>query len=515
MIKVLIADDESLQRQLVQSIIDWDKLDLEVAGEAEDGLQTVAMAEQLQPGIIIMDINMPFINGIEASKRIKQFIPETQILILTAYGEFDYAKEALHIGIVGYFLKPLDPEELTAGLIKAKITLLEQWEKQQNFETLQKENQHMEKERFLLEKLTCFSDCVENSINRWDEYGFSHFRRFCLFDFIFDKFEIRDELQEEMEECIRERFPQAEILQIDNTLLIILFCEGTEEAFTIQIQSLKIYLRDSVGIRITCGISAIHDDLNELWAAYQEVKIAQQQATHEGEFCQYELQTLHSFIKAISYQPEQLLNNLRAKHFQEVFDQIHRCFVSIEQDGDFSKMGFYFAMNMLVTFSLYLLELDIDLSGELEGEKKIMERLCHFGKPLEIENELRKVLEKGIHLLELKSCSSTKRKAEGARVFINQNFRRYDLGLLMVAENVGVNACYLSSIFKSEFGCSLTRYIMKNRLEYARNRLKEDPDATVTSVAEESGYTDVFYFSKSFKKYYGSSPSRYLEDHNK
>jgi AraC-like DNA-binding protein len=131
-----------------------------------------------------------------------------------------------------------------------------------------------------------------------------------------------------------------------------------------------------------------------------------------------------------------------------------------------------------------------------------------------MEQELCRFIEVEIERIQNRLPPSTKRKVEDARGFIDKNFSRRDLSLDLVAEAVGLNPSYLSTIFKNECGCSLTRYIMNTRLENARQRMNEDPAVSVTALAEETGYTDAYYFSKSFKNQFGISPSKYLGNRN-
>ena len=91
---VFIVDDEFLQRQLVKKTVNWEKLGLEIAGEAEDGEEALDKILEEKPDILIMDINIPYVNGIQVSEKVKQVLPDTQVIILTAYGEFEYAKQA-------------------------------------------------------------------------------------------------------------------------------------------------------------------------------------------------------------------------------------------------------------------------------------------------------------------------------------------------------------------------------------------------------------------------------------
>ncbi len=152
--KVFIVDDEFLQRQLVKKTVNWEKLGLEIAGEAEDGEEALDKILEEKPDILIMDINIPYINGIQVSEKVKQVLPDTQVIILTAYGEFEYAKQALSLGAASFVLKPVNPEELTEELIKCKEKLEKIHHQNNSFQKMREEiNQH-QKEQYLLECLS-------------------------------------------------------------------------------------------------------------------------------------------------------------------------------------------------------------------------------------------------------------------------------------------------------------------------------------------------------------------------
>ena len=151
---VFIVDDEFLQRQLVKKTVNWEKLGLEIAGEAEDGEEALDKILEEKPDILIMDINIPYVNGIQVSEKVKQVLPDTQVIILTAYGEFEYAKQALSLGAASFVLKPVNPEELTEELIKCKEKLEKIHHQNNSFQKMREEiNQH-QKEQYLLERLS-------------------------------------------------------------------------------------------------------------------------------------------------------------------------------------------------------------------------------------------------------------------------------------------------------------------------------------------------------------------------
>ena len=117
MIRVLIVDDESLIRDLIKDSVNYEELGFQIVGEAEDGRQALERIEELKPQLIILDINIPFIDGIELAKMIKEKYADIKIIILTGYSEFEYAKECVKIGVSDYVLKPIDPDNFRSILL--------------------------------------------------------------------------------------------------------------------------------------------------------------------------------------------------------------------------------------------------------------------------------------------------------------------------------------------------------------------------------------------------------------
>ena len=116
MLKVLIADDERLICRLVQILADWEALGMEVAGTAENGLEAQEKIRQLEPDILITDIRMPGLGGLELIEQAKALRPELEVIIISGYAHFEYAQSAIKFGVGNYLLKPIKKEELMGTL---------------------------------------------------------------------------------------------------------------------------------------------------------------------------------------------------------------------------------------------------------------------------------------------------------------------------------------------------------------------------------------------------------------
>lgn len=128
MIKVFLAEDETIIRQGIKNNIDWNSNGFELVGEAGDGEYAYPMILKYQPDILLTDVKMPFMDGLELSRAVKKALPKTKIIVFSGYNEFDYAKEAIKIGISDYLLKPVTAVSLMESLKKVADQILEERE---------------------------------------------------------------------------------------------------------------------------------------------------------------------------------------------------------------------------------------------------------------------------------------------------------------------------------------------------------------------------------------------------
>ena len=156
MLKVFLVEDEFVIREGIKNNIDWKAHGYEFCGEAGDGELAYPMIQKLRPDIVITDIRMPFMDGLELSRLIRKELPDTEIIILSGYQEFEYAKEAIKLGVAQYLSKPINGEELLAELdeLSAKIE-----EKRRAIQIRERYLQEME-ENNLRERKKLFQELV-------------------------------------------------------------------------------------------------------------------------------------------------------------------------------------------------------------------------------------------------------------------------------------------------------------------------------------------------------------------
>ncbi|MZP30070.1 response regulator [Heliobacterium undosum] len=161
MCTLLVVDDESLERQAIRQIIKREELPMEVVGEAASGDVAVELAETLKPDVVLLDIRMPGLNGIEVMKRLRGFLPDCRIIILTAFDEFQYAREAVQWGAFNYLLKPVRPSELVRVLVTAAEQVREEKQQRAEAERLRQQAKMQAQQAAPLLRLNLFAESVQ------------------------------------------------------------------------------------------------------------------------------------------------------------------------------------------------------------------------------------------------------------------------------------------------------------------------------------------------------------------
>ncbi len=124
-LKVLLVDDEVKIREGFKRLLDWEEHDLEVIGEASDGLEALSKIDEYKPNIVVVDINIPIMNGLKVIEMSKVRHPNTAFIIVSGYDDFNYCKQALKLQIADYLLKPVDYEEFGTVIDNLRISLYE------------------------------------------------------------------------------------------------------------------------------------------------------------------------------------------------------------------------------------------------------------------------------------------------------------------------------------------------------------------------------------------------------
>lgn len=542
MISVLIADDEYLLRSLIRKSIQWEKFGLEVIGEASDGEEALDTICKYNPDIAIVDINMPFMNGLELAKQVKDLSLKTQIIILTGYDKFEYAKEAILYRVFEYILKPIDFEELTYALVKLGDEILKKKEAVKNLSQKSQEaykGRSIIKNQFLYDIAFQRLDFEQNDIKLREEFSKFNMKlerdNLCTIALQLDGLEGLKPSDSALYSFIMLNIAKE---ALSNTVLVknietftstdnnayIFFNvnhEGKDgqECLVAECQKIIDMFNQFYQYTISIGIGNIYSGYSNIHKSIQEAQDALKKRFYKN--------GNKVFSADSSYDSNNEFNNLQYPNIEEIIRCIERSdgLVSINTlksifqtfrekaiPEDYVRMS-----SMSLVAVLYSIAKRNQWSLDKFEVKKIFSIINRSQMIDELERNVLHFYESCLKYLSDQKGNTVQKShvVLEAKEYINNNFEDNNISLKKIASATYVNATYLSDLFKKEMGISIIEYITMCRMKKALNLINTNYNMNINFVSKAVGYTDSYYFSKCFKKYYGISPSKFLSEENR
>ncbi|MCX8131216.1 MAG: response regulator transcription factor [Clostridia bacterium] len=534
---IMIVDDEKIIREGLIRFIDWEKYGFNIVADAENGKKAIEIAQKVKPEIILSDIYMPIMDGIEFAKEVRQCLPETVIIFLSGYNEFNYAQRAIELGVFRYLVKPIQESELLAVLGEACEELehreLEKTQVQK-LKMLIKDSLPLLKERFFLNLVR--GKLKENEINNKLEYlniNLDADRFSCLIISLDDYISLAEKQNEDEINLIKfavqnisgEVFSETEglffMFEEKPSELGVLACHNSrnQKKYMSNIYPSLQKIKDCVWryfkTTISIGLGRSYKSLSEVSKSYREAESALEFRTAFGKnnvlfigdinpadrysplSCSFE--KLNELVKTIKGGDLEL----SCKHVDEVLD-------TLKSDQNFKKDHMQiFAIELLVKLEQIVLEFDGDVV-DIYGEKFSPLMLMNYDTLEGVRLKLKELIESTLDFINSKRKAVNRNFIEKAKDFIDRNYALEDLNLGIIADNVYVSPGYLSQLFKQVVGESYIEYLTKVRINHAKRLLKET-NLKAYEIAEKVGYTDSQYFSTCFKKVVGVSPTDYRD----
>lgn len=528
--KVLLVDDEEEVIQVIIKKINWEEIGFSVAGYADNGIRAFEMVEEFQPDVVMTDIKMPFMDGMELSKRIKAEYPTTKILFFTGFDEFEYAKEAIHLEAEEYILKPVNSIELTNVFTRLKAKLDQEISEKRNVEILQK--YYMESLPLL--QANFYYSLIEGRIHEDEisrylaDYQLSFEGPFfCCLVIHTSHSQVPDNMNplllstsvhRQAKERLASKWQAKCFSYLGNTVLIAQLKKESEVSeLTDECDRFCKYARNIIGAVVTVGIGPVCAKITSLPQSYSSAREAvsyrviygASRAINMKEITSKRVEKttpsddagLSDLFKMISLGSEEDVSKAADQYFSYTFfpnkslQQYH-----IEIMELISKLYRFTINNDIVTD---------DFSGDI---KKLYSRLIDF-EPATLRTWLIDCCLSLRNKLINARSNSTKSFVSKAKEYVHQNYADEGLSLDRICEVLGVSNCYFSSIFKKETGNSFISYLTDYRMDKASSQLVETTEKSYI-IAKNVGYTDPNYFSYVFKKRFGVSPSKYRREHS-
>ncbi len=527
MYTIVIADDEAELRQALIRRIDWKEVGFEVVGEAENGAEALELVEKLEPDLLLTDVRMPFMSGIELARAVREIRPNIQIAFLSGFDDFTYAQQAIQYNIISYLLKPISSKELTEELknIKQKIDV--------KFEEFTKKNAEQEQQNlmvfFMPLLLDSFFDTqgeereealIQEAVRRGfirPEHTYMHYT-VLVTSFWDDRGGNRtSEDDVNAVNLILRKYIHYVSFYTDGRIVSLLAGTRTSLAkyLHIIVEDISQSVKRIMNLTASIGVSRMVPGLGHCHEAYLEAMDALGYARRSD--------TGVSFISdiertaALDQETVQAAVNeierlLRSGTEEELRTYLEQLFADLEQE-DTPAMNIQLVMVQLIAavFRVVNAVADSEAIQNLQKTSPLLGQLF-FENPREMKERYLAFCLAARELAAEHRKKSSSVICDRALSIMESRFMDPELSLNAISSEISVSPNYLSTLIKRSTGSTFIDLLTRKRMATAKKLLLETP-MKIREVSEKCGYNDQHYFSYCFKKYEGISPNACRRKH--
>lgn len=516
MYRVLIVDDEPIVCEGLRTF-PWEQYGCQIAAEATDGIEGLEKLKECSPHIVITDIKMPGMDGIEFSRKGKEFCPDTEFIVLTGFADFHFAQESLKIGVADYLLKPFRFEDIEAALKPALERIRQHQEENDNIEAMTRQLQNV----LPILREQVFQDLLEGNLpmsQRRLQICQIPEQKYIVFSTQsdistrdFNDLALYGILQEAIG-SLHEQFYLAKGVDIISCVLCFKpekedgLCEAAAVNFC---ELIRRSVDETYRFSISVGISRVSSDIFQLHLLReQSVKALNEKYAIGGD-----LIMLYSDIKetpalsAADYTPlEKVLHkSLISKDPDAIagsFQDIVKLAVSSSPDTDAAR-------TTLMTILFHAVHFMTSASSNADVAWKDLNQLVQVESMEAFVACCHRILNR---LPRREHDSAHQYITDKIMAYIEQNYEK-DVSLDTLSRQLNYSNTYLSRLIKKNCGKNFTELLLDCRIRHAKELLKTS-ELKINQIAAAVGYGDFSYFIQIFKKKAGVTPSDYRTMHN-
>lgn len=503
MYRMMIIDDEAIVREGLKKLIRWEEYQFEICAEGIDGIDGLEKVLLYQPELVLVDIKMPGMSGLELIKHAKDKGFKGTFIILTGYSDFDFARTAITLGVREYLLKPIDEDELAKDLIK----IAEELDEKNYYEQYIENNEQSAKHELLRRLLLCEEekDILHKQIKA------------CELNFKYPTFCVAILSKQEKEQNVFIEYPSEEKLALmltettdvervfieDKWVLISKGKTYHEFLQRLLVNNEKVEAIYKEKYFISIGHDVFH--MEDIHYSYECARLLlEYQFTYQNQ--------VSVSIRAFEESKGMVIDNL----FENIYSQIE--IGDLEGlTSSFHMIEEYCRLNLLkesevkilLTHNLFQLKVFLEngyeqKQSEFPNYNDLMQAIRYTSNLVDLLNLSIEYCKK---LSEVVADSSEDNVIMRVSVYVEKNYQK-DLKLESIAKMFNYNSAYLGKLFKKEVGENFNNFLERIRIENAKKMLL-DTDLKVYQVSERVGYSNIDYFYAKFKRYVGISPKEF------
>ena len=532
MYSVFLVDDEPIVLEGIRSKIDWENNGFTFAGEATDGEIALSMIHEIKPDILITDIKMPFMDGLELSKAVKNIQPWIKIIILSGHDEFDYAKKAISIGIEDYILKPFTPDEILSSLDKTAKEIDRERRQLSDISRLREELKSSEtlvKKEFLNDLLHSSPD-LSQVMKKSEELNLDLIARFykVLVSRIESAGKSDDELQEakSLLNSYSDAWSGSLSFFHHSNLLVCIFKGNTQQELdenAFHTAETISHITGKTNCTVTTAIGKTVERIQLLKDSYSDAKKILEK-TESDEFSEAKEEGKSNGSKIISSDDiaenmeevfidpkdsDPLVDRLKYAAKNDIEAIIEESMALIRKNkGQFKVFASYLLVDLIFAVS----KLVEKLGGDIKEIKPEILQRSFIDSAVSDEEAFKDTMNQLlVFALDYRNSKMTGKYGDvilKAKKYIEENYADQNTTLTTVAQAVCLSPNHFSTIFSQECKTTFIEYLTSVRMENAK-RLMRETDMKGYDIAYECGFSDPHYFSYIFKKNTGLSPREY------
>lgn len=519
---VLVVDDEQDQRQALIGRVRWKEADFEVVGEAENGVEALDLVEVLEPDLILTDIRMPMISGLELARRVREVRPATQIVILSGYDSFEYARTAIEYNIISYLLKPISSDELSEALFEIHRKMDERLGQLLPAQDpdLAAQFSRLRRNEFLLPLMLGNNESRQNDADLLDDARKLDLigqemdvPRFCV---LVSKFKGRDGTYvadarhaDFMENLFERNGLRAAGLCAYKRVITLVAAGGSaplpellELPLTEAVQTARRILEEHCTIGVSREFSALSDCSD---AYFQAVTARRYTSDGAGD-----IRFINDQEKSEEYaidqaeksaaMLEQLLKVGTAEHLEQFVEGLY---------GDSTPEN----ANLLVVQIIATVCRVVSSVSEqpdalhLLASNPLFSRITSNSSEEAMKQEILDFCGRAQTLIAQSRRRESEVLCDRVVAILDARYSDESLSLGGVSSELAVSPNYLSALIKKVKKKNFITLLTERRMKAAYDMLV-CTNLRILEIAERCGYSDQHYFSYCFKKYYGESPNR-------
>ena len=539
MYRILLVDDEILVRDAIKENIDWEGLGCELAGICENGQQAAEFVKQHPVDIVLTDILMPYMDGMELSHFLHDNYPDIVIVIFSGFGEFEYAKKAIQYNVSEYLLKPVTAMELTEVINKMKDKVDQRRKEKAKMERLTRASENYRKNAQIIRSkaieavVNCTVD-VKTGMEQLDAMGIELTEGSCRvaifdIDIYSDIYQVDTVKRQEsalmafvlynISDEIVKREQAGIAYQEGGNHVCILFQEkwgrDRNEKTKEICREIQQKMQEVMGISVSVGIGKWVRRPEQLLISHDTAEKAIQYRYLLGESLLLDMEemkpeqniSLEKYLNDLSEAIKAGSQENAEKAMRDIEEAVKGAMVE-------KSRACMYLQQVIRTIDRICEDVSADMEKILKGRDMLLQQVTEqksFGRACDV---VREYVMKMFKMLTDMNSSSGQRQARMAVEYIQKNYMNPNLSLHDICSYLNISTSYFSTIFKEMTGETFTEVLIRTRMEKAKELL-ENTTMKNYEIAEKVGFSDPHYFGISFKKMTGITPTEYAREKRK